>query len=436
MNRCLPATALGFCLLAAGCGNGPPQITPPPGLTSHIQHVVVIFQENRSFDNLFEGFPGADTVTSGSDRGTTVPLAPVLLEQGTDLDHSHIGWWADWDYGAMDGFAHPGAIVAQPPLPSPDFPYAYVPQSETVPYWTLAKNFTLGDRMFQSNTGPSFVAHQYLIAGQAGDADENPVAPKGQRDNIWGCDSPTGTTVALLGPNGTDLPGVFPCFDYRTFADVMDAHDVSWRYYSVAIAHAAYIWSAFDAIQHIRYGADWTTNVITPNTQFFTDIKNGNLAQMTWIMPGFRYSDHANPGVTAEGPDWVADIVNAIAASPFWNSTAILISWDDWGGWYDHVKPPFVDDMGLGFRVPLIVVSPWAKHGYISHQQHEFGSFLRFEEEVFGLPTMGTRDYYSDNLADCFDFTQTPPAYVPIPVQYPPSYFETEKPSDRAPDDD
>jgi phospholipase C len=395
-----------------------------------IQHVVVIMQENRSFDNMFNGFPGADTVQSGSNKGTTVQLQPVPLEHNIDVDHTHPGWWADWDGGLMDGFAH---IAPWLKYPTPDFAYAYVPQSETVPLWTLASAYTLADRMFQSNTGPSFAAHQYMIAGQSADTDENPAG--GGDTSVWGCDAPAAATVAMLGPNGTDLPGVFPCFDYQTLVDILDGNGVSWRYYAPAVGKAGYVWSAFDAIRRVRFGSEWTTNVISPDTQVLTDIQNGELAQVTWVVPDNAYSDHPGGG-TAEGPDWVANVTNAIGASQFWNSTAILISWDDWGGWYDHVPPPQVDNMGLGFRVPLIVVSPWAQHGYISHQQHEFGSFLHFTEEMFNLPSLNTRDAISDDLSDCFDFTQTPQPYVQIPVQWGPKAFLKMKPSSKPPDDD
>jgi phospholipase C len=401
----------------------------PPSLSTSIQHVIVIMQENRSFDNLFNGFPGADTVQSGSSLGTSVALQPIPLEQGTDADHSHIGWWRDWDSGAMDGFTHPHVTY-----PLPNFPYAYVPQSETVPIWTLAQQYTLADRMFQSNSGESFTAHQYMIAGQSADADENPVTSEPAA--IWGCDAPADSTVALVGPNGTDLPGVFPCFDYQTLADELDTANVSWRYYAQQIGKGGYVWSAYDAINHIRYSSDWTNNVVSPDTRIFSDLQNGNLAQMTWITPDFAYSDHAGVGATAEGPSWVADIVNAVGQSQYWYSTVILIGWDDWGGWYDHVPPPQVDNMGLGFRVPLIVVSPWARQGYISHQQHEFGSFLHMTEEVFNLPSLGTRDAISDDLSDCFDFTQTPQPYVQVPTSYSPSFFLSANPSNQPPDDD
>ncbi|HEY0757935.1 MAG TPA: alkaline phosphatase family protein [Acidisarcina sp.] len=426
-----PAILLGLSLGAmAGCGGGGssssnPNPNPPPVPTasSRIQHIVIIMQENRSFDNLFNGFPGADSVQSGMSHGVAVNLQAVPFEQHTDLDHSHIGWWTDWNNGQMDGFSH-----AKKGYPIPELPYAYVPQSETIPYWTLAKRFTLGDRMFQSNTGPSFVAHQYMIAGQSQQTDENP-------DGIWGCDASASTRVALLGPNGTDLPGVYPCFDYQTMADNLDTKGITWRYYAPGSGDSGFIWSAYQAIRHIRFGADWTTNVISPETQVLTDIQNGQLAQVTWIVPEMAFSDHAGPALTPEGPDWVASITNAIGTSKFWDSTAIFITWDDWGGWYDHVNPPQVDAMGLGFRVPLIVVSPYAKPGYISHTTHEFSSFLRYTEEVFGVPGLGQRDTNADDFADCFNYSQSPQPYAPIEVTFTPDYFLS-RPASGPPDDD
>lgn len=372
-------------------------------------------QENRSFDNMFNGFPGTDTAQSGMSNGVSVPLSPIPIDQGTDLDHSHPGWWKDWNNGKLDGFSH------EPPYPIPDLPYAFVPESETVPYWTLAKQYTLGDRMFQSNTGPSYPAHQYMIAAQSQNASENP-------NGIWGCDAAPETRVWLVGPNGTDLPGVFPCFDYRTLADNLDAKGITWRYYAPQTKGTDFTWSAFEAIRHIRFGPNWKTNVIAPETKVLTDIQNGDLAQVTWICPSAAYSDHAGT-TTKEGPDWVASITNAIGASPFWDSTAVFISWDDWGGWYDHVDPPYVDQMGLGFRVPVIVVSPYAKHGYISHQTHEASGFLKYTEEVFALQSLGQRDVATDDFADCFDYNQPPQPYTPIPVTFTPKYFVNRKPS-------
>jgi len=283
--------------------------------------------------------------------------------------------------------------------------------------------------MFQSNTGPSFAAHQYMIAGESGEADEDPSSI------IWGCDSPAGATVALVGPNGTDLPGVFPCFDYQTMADLLDAEGIWWRYYAPAdVTGRGSPFSAYEAIRQIFYGSDWTNNVISPQTRVLTDIANGELAQVTWIVPDLAHSDHPGSG-SSEGPDWVASIVNAVGASPFWNSTAIFIAWDDWGGWYDHVPPPSIDNMGPGFRVPLIVVSPYAKHGYISHQVHESSGFLTFIEKNFGLPDLGTRDANADDFSDCFDYTQPLTPYTQIKTKVSAETLLQEEPTG-PPDDD
>jgi phospholipase C len=415
----------GVVLLAvalSGCGSGgiPPtasEALPPESsaLTpSPIQHVVIIMQENRTLDNLFNGFPGADTVQTGTHNGQSIPLVPVSLGDPRDLDHSHTGFWRDWHNGKLDGFDTRG--------------YAYVPQSQIVPYWTLAANYTLGDRMFQSNTGPSFPAHQYMIAGQSGNGDENPTG------GVWGCDAAPNARVALIGPNGTDLPGVYPCFDYTTMADLLDTRHISWRYYAPDSTDGFFIISAFQAIRQVRFGNDWTRRVLSPQTRILTDIAKGQLAQVTWIVPDYDHSDHPGSKST-EGPDWVASITNAIGASPFWNSTAIFITWDDWGGWYDHVLPPQVDAMGLGFRVPVLVVSPYAKHGYVSHVTHESSGFLTYIEANFGLPSLGARDEHADGFTDCFDYTQAPKPYTRIRTAVTPEQLIREKNSG-PPDDD
>lgn len=201
------------------------------------------------------------------------------------------------------------------------------------------------------------------------------------------------------------MPGPFPCFDYQTLGDELDAANVPWHYYAPPLETTGGLFSAYDAIRHIRYGSDWTNDVVSPETQVLTDIANGELRGVTSVVPSFPNSDHPL-AASNSGPQWVSAVVNAIGSSQFWNSTAIFIVWDDWGGWYDHVSPPQIDLMGLGFRVPLIVVSPYAKRGYISHQQHEFASILKFIEENFNLPSLNQADARADDLLDCFDFSQ------------------------------
>ena len=401
--------ALAGC--AGGGSTGSPGSVPrvaSPALNTRglIKHVVFIVQENRSFDNVFNGFPGADTVQSGTTHsGTPIPLVQQSFANGTDYGHFHTSFTAALDGGRMDGFDLEGEYgivngIYQQTKANSTGPYGYLPQADVQPYWKLAQTYTLADRMFESNSGPSFPAHQYLIAGQSADTDEVPLGE-------WGCDAAPATTVNVLEPNGAETPGVFPCFDYTTLADEMDAKNVSWRYYAPSYGTNGYVWSAFDAVRQIRFGSDWTSKVISPETTVLTDVSAGTLASVTWVVPSQTNSDHPL-GQSNTGPQWVASVVNAIGASPDWNSTAIFVLWDDWGGFYDHVVPPSVDFMGLGFRVPLIVISPYAKRGYVSHVTHEFGSLLKFTEGAFRLPSLGTRDAVSDNLSDCFDFSQSP----------------------------
>ncbi|MBC5800515.1 MAG: hypothetical protein GIX03_06590 [Candidatus Eremiobacteraeota bacterium] len=435
------------CILAtSGCGGsgagtaGQPLPAPGGGSNtttgaSRIKHVVIIVQENRSFDNLFAGYPGADTATTGTlHDGSTIALRPIPLEDGRDIGHFHYSFEAAYNGGQLNGFDLEqgygiiNGMYSVIPGADPTLPYAYVPSVETAPYRQLAAQYTLADRNFESNSGPSYPAHQYLIAGQSADADETPtVAP-------WGCDAPPGTVVPLLAPDGSDTTGVTPCFDYATLADRMDAAAVSWRYYTPPLqAQSGSTFSAFDAIRHIRYGNDWTTNETNPETQIFSDVSKGTLPQVSWVIPSFPNSDHPLAHSNT-GPSWVASVVNAVGASPYWSSTAIFVVWDDWGGWYDHVAPPPVDRMGLGFRVPLLVISPYAKHGYVSHVQHEFGSILHFTEEAFALPTLGTRDALSDDLRDCFDFSQSPPPFATIQARYRRAFFQRQVETGEAPD--
>ena len=177
-------------------------------------------QENRTFENFFHGFPSG-SADSGLNQTATVQLSPVPLAEADQPQSFAHGMVGAWDNGKMDGFE-------QPRLSVPSYAYSYVPSTDIQPYWTLAAQYTLADRMFQFNSGPSFVAHQYMIAGQSGQADEDPTS------QIWECNAPAGTTVATIGPNGIDGPGIFPCFDYQTMADLLDAKALTWRYYTPA----------------------------------------------------------------------------------------------------------------------------------------------------------------------------------------------------------
>jgi len=162
-----------------------------------------------------------------------------------------------------------------------------------------------------------------------------------------GCAGPPAETVAIIDPMGNESTTQFPCFEHQTLLDLLDSHGISWRYYAPSPGS---IWTAPNAIQHLRCGSDWQ-NVIIPQSKVLTDIANGQLAQVTWVIPDGRASDHPRQN-EGSGPSWVASVVNAIGNSAYWANTAILITWDDWGGWYDHVAPPILNSYEYGFRVP------------------------------------------------------------------------------------
>ena len=405
-------------------------------LAQTFQHVVIIVQENRTPDNLFQGLPNADIATSGiNSLGQVIPLAPIDLANNYDLDHSHHGFETMYDNGAMDGADKVmiTCIAGAANCPPPNAQFMYVNPSEVQPYFQLAEAYTFGDRMFQTNQGPSLPAHQFIVSGTSAPtatsdlfAAENP-SSNGQ----GGCDSPPSATVALIDPLGNENQTIFPCFEHSTLMDLLDAQTISWRYYSPMIGT---IWNAPVSIQHIYSGPDWA-NVIIPQTQVLNDIANGQLPNVSWVIPDGGDSDHPS-GNTGTGPSWVAAVVNAIGNSQYWGNTAIIITWDDWGGWYDHVAPPIYNSYEFGFRVPLIVVSPYAKQGYVSHVTHDFGSILKFTEEVFNLPSLGYADSRADDLSDCFDLLQTPISFQTVPADVKQDFFLNTKRAPTPPDVD
>jgi phospholipase C len=410
----------------------PQHVARPATSSNPIAHVVIIIQENRSFDNLFQGYPGADTVPSGKDSsGKTITLAPVSLARRYVIDHSFSAMVAACQgTGKVPGTkCRNDGFDLEQSFGGPNHPqYVYVPHNESKPYFDMANEWVLADRMFQSHLDESFVSHQYLIAAQAQSSIDLP-------GGYWGCDGGPSDTVATITPGRRGGPPQQACFDYTTLGDELDNAKLTWRFYSSNINdNTDYVWSGYQAVKHIRFGPDWKQDVITPQTQFITDVGAGTLENVTWITPVCANSDHVNCG-GGFGPSWVTSLVNAVGKSKFWDSTAIFVMWDDWGGLYDHVPPPHLDYDGLGFRVPLLIISPYAKHGHVSHVRYETGSILRFAEDVFGLGQLAASDTRANSPAkDCFDFTKPPRKFVPIKAPKGPSFFMHQRPDSRAPD--
>jgi phospholipase C len=371
-----------------------------------IQHVIFVVQENRSFNNLFMGYPGATTQNYGYDtKGHKIVLRAQDLAELWDIDHFSPAFFAACDgkgklpgtHCKMDGWDKEATY-----LPAPkDAPYAYVPKAQVDPYWKMAKQYVLADKMFASNLDGSFIAHQYVVAAYASRAVDSP-------DSSWGCEGGSGDKIYQLTAKRTYGSMTPACFDNSTIGSEADGAGVSWRFYAGAIDGDGGLWNSYQADSGVYDTPDWTNDVINPPSQFLTDIAAGKLASVTWITPTYENSDH--PGVeSSSGPAWVASLVDAVGTSPFWNSSAIFIMWDDWGGWFDPVQPVFEDYDGLGFRVPLLIISPYAKEGYVTHVQYETSSVLRYIEDNFGLATLAKSDARANDPAtDAFDYNQNP----------------------------
>lgn len=444
--------------LAACHGGAAPNVVPPgagagfdsaqmpaalggPASSGKIQHVIIIVQENRSFNNLFYGYPGASTAGSGYiSTGQKIALQPVNLGTKWDLEHASDGFLkacngtgklpgTDCRMNGFDREIKGCGGSAQPPCPIKYPEYAYVPQKQVAPYWSMANQYVLGDEMFASNfDASSFVSHQYIISGQAEQSVDYP-------SGLWGCPGGKSDKVAKVShyrkiPFGYEVP----CWDPKTLADEVDQAGLTWAFYAPPINHGDGIWSTYQSIKHIYYGPDWKNDVFSPSTQFLSDVKAGKLRNVTWITPTYTNSDH--PGANSDtGPSWVASLVNAVGQSKFWNSSAIFIFWDDYGGFYDPQAPAMLDYDGLGMRLPLLIVSPYAKKGYVSHTHFEHGSILKFTEQQFGLGTLAASDQRATSpAADCFNFNQAPRKFVPIAAKYDQAFFMRQPPDYRAPD--
>jgi phospholipase C len=451
-SRPLMIAALGT-FLAACNGNGalttaaPPAANALPATRAHpsaasgkIKHVIIIVQENRSFNELFYGFRGATTTSYGYDSyGNQIALQPIPLETRWDLEHDSWGFFAACNGTGsipgtdcqMNGFNNEwtGCYGSQCPYSHPQ--YGYVPRSETKPYFEMAKQYVLADQMYASNfDASSFISHQYIISGQAESAVNYPYG-------AWGCPGGGGDTIAKVGPQRQIPDGnEVVCWNPTTLGDELDGAGVSWAFYATTYGGSnPGIWSAYQAIDHIYNGPDWNKDVITPPSQIFTDITNGNLRSVSWVTPTWGNSDHAGSGSNT-GPSWVTSVVNAIGQSQYWDSSAIFIFWDDYGGWYDPEPPAYADYDGLGMRIPMIVISPYARQGRVAHVHYEHGSILRFIEDQFGLGRLSASDKRAASPAKaCFDFKNPPRAFKVIPATLGKDYFMHQPPDHHVPDD-
>ncbi len=403
-----------------------------------IKHIVIIVQENRSFNNLFYGYKGARTAKYGYDsNGDKIKLLPIPLEATWDLEHDSRGdIYACNGTGSLpgtncknNGFNKEEANCGSNcPIPHPQ--YAYVPHSETKPYFAMANEWVLADHMFASNfDASSFISHQYIIAAQAEKAINYPYGA------AWGCPGGPSDMIAEVGPQRSPQGSEVVCWDPTTLGDELDKASVSWAFYGEIYSHNdPWLWVAYQAINHIYHGPDWNKDMISPPSQIINDVSNGKLRSVSWVTPTWTNSDHAGSGSNT-GPSWVASVVNAIGESQYWDSTAIFVMWDDYGGWFDPVPQPYADLDGLGMRIPMLVISPYALQDRVSKVQYEHGSILKFVEDTFGLARLSGSDTRAHSPArDCFDFKQSPRAFVPIQSPYDKAFFLHQPPDNHVVD--
>jgi phospholipase C len=405
-----------------------------------LRHVIVIVKENHTFDNYFGSFPGAEGTLAPDGRsmcptpGGNAPCVRPPDAPTHDICHGHDCALIDWNQGQMNGWSNTGGSDTGDLMA-----YGQYTEEDIPNYWQYARHFALGDHFFSNVLGPSFPGHLFALAAQAGWAYGNPPSDFPAKivpgpplvvlppHPYWGCDQWDGDTLPIL-QGGITPARVFPCFDIPAIPDILPP-GVDWKFYGTNFqGFFSEVWSMFNAVRSVRSDpAKWSRVVLT--SELTRDLQNHTLPSVTWLVNQDQFSEHPDvqiPGVNitlagvCAGEGWTIDFINQIMQSDYWQDTAILFTMDDFGGWYDHVPPPrqyggsAAAPYGLGFRLPLLVISPYAKPGFIFKEVAEQASIARFIEKVFGATTTLTaldpaaQDGDANDLMGAFDFSQEP----------------------------
>ena len=391
-----------------------------------IKHVVFIVKENRSFDNFYGKYPGADGTTTGKTlvkgQTNTIPLKDAPDVQAHDITHGFVAGMESIDGGRMDGF---NTILYGTDLSG----YGQFSRDTLPHYWKYADRFVLSDHFFTSMYGPTSPEHIYTVAAQGKGIVDN---SQNSSTSKQYCDDPTETAPHFRSGLSkkikkkimhwednvqTNYPtNVYKiahyweqlrlCFDIKILPDELNDAGISWKYY----ADLDNFQNIMQAIKHVRYGPDW--NKVQLPDKFLKDVQHHRMPAVSWINPPASYNEHPGGGISVcAGENWTVQYLNAIQKSPYWKNTAVVIVWDDFGGFYDHVPPPHYDIMGTGPRTPALIISPWTRPGdnplggSIDHHTYEFSSVLTFIEDIFGLDPLTKRDRNADPLSGAFDFS-------------------------------
>ncbi len=338
---------------------------------SAIANTVIVLQENHTFDNYFGTYPGADG-TAG--KPYCLPDAPgsskcVSLYHDAsitpvDMNHNWKSAHADYDSGKMDGFVYAEGDKET---------MGYHDRQEVGRYWKAADAYVLCDRFFTSVMSESAPNHLFLVAGTAGGLIDDRV------------------------PDMLPFPPIF---------QQLDAAGVSWKVYSDTT-------SWYKSFSYVQNSSAATANFKSA-AGFKADVSAGQLSRVSWIIGAPGGDEHPPKSIQAGMNSVADDIVNFVGGSPYWRASAIFVTWDDYGGFFDHVAPPQVDKYGYGFRVPCLVISPYAKAGFVDSAANDHASILRFVETRYGLSPLSTRDASANSFLEAFDFTQAPRPFTPI----------------------
>jgi phospholipase C len=375
------------------------------GNMNQIQHIIFLVRENRSFDHYFGLFPGADGASTASiSNGQTINIGHATDATPQDLCHTLQCAELGIDGGKMDGFD----LEVGGNKYNEFIAYTQMQQQDIPNYWRYAQTFALGDHMFSSAHSDSFPNHLYTVGATSDGVINIPFPPAtnpSEKAYSWGCDAPSDVTVQQVDEDD-NIDAVFPCFDFPVLPQNLSNIGVSWKYYAVPEDTIGYNFSTLDAIDYIRNGPLWSSNVVA-DTSFINDALTGNLPSVAWLTTGRHMTEHP-PQSVCSGENWTVNALNAVMQGPDWKSTVVFIVWDDFGGFWDHVPPPTEDNYGLGERVPFLIISPYAIPGHISSTQYEASSILKFVEERFGLPPLTQRDANANDTTDAFNWNQTP----------------------------
>ena len=405
-------TVAGATLFSCTGGSVIPNVSDDPTAAvetgTPIKRVIYLMLENRSFNNVFGRFPGVNGTTHGVQLGVERPLIPCPDWLPGDLPHDLAAFLSCVHGGEMDNFGNDAHGV--------NYSYSVFQEHQIPNYWLWAREYALSDNFFASAAGPSYGNHYYFIAGQSGGVIDNPEnievhTVNGKPFKSWGCDALGEGVFVFTKDEQGNLTKHDTCFTFKTVGEQLTEAGVDWAFYSAEPGQPGYFWNAYNGISGVFHNDEMWHRHIRSVDSIVTDIRANRLPPVTWVTPRFELSDHP-PYSTGHSHNWVTDVVNAVMRSPAWEHTAIFLTWDEWGGFYDPVLPPEIDPIGLGIRVPLLTISPYTHRGLIDTQVGEFSTPLRFIADNWGLDYLTPRIANTHAFEHVFNFQAKPRAPV------------------------